>query len=129
MADYPVLDGAGNTIISAANSGASKNPVVAALAGDLSVVPRLNTGGELSLQSNASGATFNAFGSQACKQLTINNDTGTKIEVRTGAETVYQPILDGMSYTFYGITNANQLAYRRADLSNTQVTLKARWEA
>ncbi len=88
-----------------------------------------SSGGHLSLQTNATGTTYTAFGSQLCKQLTVSNQTGTRMEFRQGASGVAFQVPDGAFYTFFGLTNANQIDARRFDTSNTQVTLTARWEA
>ena len=99
------------------------------LANSLSVIPVMSAGGHLSVQTAASGTGFAVFADQAARQITIINNTGTSIEVRQGAETVYLPVIDATGYTFYGLSNANQLAVRRIDQSATQVTVKARWES
>lgn len=92
------------------------------------VVPQMINGGNISVQTNATGATYNAYATQLCSQLTIVNDTGTALEVRQGGAGVAIPIASGGSFTFFGIINASQLGVRRVDTSNTQVTVKARWE-
>ena len=86
-------------------------------------------GGNISVQTAANGTDFVAFASQECKQLTISNSTGTEIEVRQDGAGVALPVFDSTYYTFFGITNANQLSVRRSDASTTQVTVTARWEA
>jgi hypothetical protein len=93
------------------------------------VLPSMGSGGHLSLQTNATGTTYTAFGSQVCKQLTVSNQTGTTLEFRQGATGVAFQIPTGTFYTFFGLTNANQIDGRRVDTSNTQVTLTARWES
>ena len=95
----------------------------------LPIVPLMTSGGNLSVTTNETGTTFNAFSSQICKQLNISNQTGVTIEVRQGGTGVALQIPTGAFYTFFGITNANQLGIRRNDTSNTQVTVTARWEA
>jgi hypothetical protein len=97
--------------------------------GKMVTVPTMANGGHLSLTTNATGTNWTAFGSQACKQLTLSNQTGTTLEVRQGGAGVGFQIPDGAFYTFFGITNANQLSVRRVDTSNTQVTVTARWES
>jgi hypothetical protein len=92
------------------------------------VVPGLNSGGHISAQTAATGANYTAFASQACKQLTVMNDTGTTIVVAVGGTGVAVPVFTSTYYTFYGLTNANNLSVKRSDSSNTQVTVKARWE-
>lgn len=93
------------------------------------VLPSMASGGNISAQTAATGTNWTAYGSQACKQLTLSNQSGTTIEVRQGGGGVGLQIPTGAFYTFFGITNANQLEVRRVDTSNTQVTITARWEA
>ena len=92
------------------------------------VLPLMASGGNLSVTTAATGTTYTAFASQACKQLTISNQSGTTIEVRQGGAGVAFQIPTAAFYTFFGITNTNQLDVRRVDTSNTQVTVTARWE-
>lgn len=111
-------------------TAAASFPVV--LASDqaaLGVVPQLSSGGHLAAQTAAGGTAYTAFGAQACKQLTIFNGTGVDIGVTVGGAGVEVPVLAGTYYTFFGLTNANQLSVRRVDNSTTQVTVAARWEA
>lgn len=93
------------------------------------VIPSMFNGGNISVQTAATGTNYTAFASQVCKQLTLSNQSGVTIEVRQGAEGVALQIPTGAFYTFFGITNANQLDVRRVDTQNTQVTITARWEA
>jgi hypothetical protein len=81
------------------------------------------------VQSNATGTTYNAFASQACKELTLVNDTGTDIQVQIGGSGEVFVVWNGAAYTVRGITNASSVGYRRKDTSNTQVTLAANWVA
>ena len=87
------------------------------------------TGGHVSAQTAATGTNWTAFGSQSLKQLTISNQTGVTLEFRQGGSGVGFQIPSGAFYTFFGITNANQIDVRRVDTSNTQVTVQARWES
>jgi hypothetical protein len=84
-------------------------------------------GGNLSVQTAATGTNYTAFASQDCVKLTISNQTGTSLEVRQDGAGVAFAMPTGLVFTFEGITNANQLAVRRVDTSNTQVTASARW--
>jgi hypothetical protein len=93
------------------------------------VIPSMFNGGNISVQTAATGTNYTAFASQVCKQLTLSNQSGVTIEVRQGAAGVALQIPTGAFYTFFGITNANQLDVRRVDTQNTQVTITARWEA
>lgn len=93
------------------------------------IVPRMVSGGHLSLQTASTGATYAVFASQACKQLTVSNQTGVLIEVQQGGSGVGFQVPAGAVIPFFGLTNANQLGVKRADNGNTQVTVTARWEA
>jgi hypothetical protein len=95
----------------------------------LPVAPQMIGGGNISVQTAATGTNYTAFASQVCKQLTLSNQSGVTIEVRQGAAGVGLQIPTGAFYTFFGITNATQLDVRRFDTQNTQVTITARWEA
>ncbi len=95
----------------------------------LEVAPLLLNGGNLSVQTAATGTNYTAFASQVCCQLTLVNNTGTTIEFRQGGAGVAVPVFDQSFYTIFGITNANQISIRRTDTGNTQVTAQARWEA
>lgn len=81
----------------------------------------------VSLQTNAAGATFNAFASQGCTALDLVNTApgAVDLEVRRGGagSTIIVPA--GSSRLFVGITNASDLQVRRQDTSNTQVTFTA----
>jgi hypothetical protein len=94
-----------------------------------SVTPVLTSGGHISATTAVSGTGYVAFGGQACKQLTILNGTGVDIGVTVGGAGVEVPVLAGTYFTFFGLTNANQLSVRRVDTSTTQVTVAARWES
>lgn len=93
------------------------------------VTPIMGAGGNISAQSASTGTNWTAFGSQALKQLNVSNQTGVTIEVLQDGAGVGLQIPTGAFYTFFGITNANQLSVRRVDTSNTQVTITARWES
>ena len=93
------------------------------------VIPSMTTGGHVSLTTNATGTNWTAFGSQALKQLTVSNQTGVTLEFRQGGSGVGFQIPSGTFFTFFGLTNANQIDARRVDTSNSQVTITARWES
>lgn len=94
-----------------------------------SVTPIMQSAGHLSVTTSGTGSTYVAFSSQACKQLTISNDSGVSLEVQQGGSGAGFVVQDGTYYAFYGIANADQLSVRRKDVSGTQVTVSARWEA
>ncbi len=95
----------------------------------LNVSPQMASGGNISAQTANPGTTYTPFGAQACKQVTVVNDTGTTILVQQGGTGVGVPIVDQSAFTFFGIANANVLGVKRKDEGNAQVTVAARWEA
>ena len=93
------------------------------------VYPKLARGGHLGVQTAATGANWTPFGAQVCSQLTITNDTGVNIEFTSVSDSTKPvTVFANTYYTFYGLGNAAELQFRRVDQSNTQVTVKARWE-
>lgn len=96
----------------------------------LTVGPHLQTGGNISVATPAAGGSaFTTLPTQAAKQLTVVNVTGSQIEVRQGGGGVALPLPDGTIYTFYGITNLNQLSLRRSDGLTSSLAVACRWEA
>ncbi|MDY3551389.1 hypothetical protein R5W24_000465 [Gemmata sp. JC717] len=95
----------------------------------VSVVPSMTSGGNTFAQTAATGTNWTAFPSRALKQLTVSNQTGVTLEFQQDGAGVGLQIPTTGIYTFYGITNANQIGVRRVDTANTQVTVTARWEA
>jgi hypothetical protein len=93
------------------------------------VHPMMESGNNGSVQTASTGTNYTTLGAQACKQVTICNDTGTKLEVQQDGAGAAFRIHDNSYYTFYGLRNASQLGIRRADTSNTQVTATYRCEA
>lgn len=91
--------------------------------------PRMAAGGHLNATTAASGAVFTTFADQACRQVTIANNTGTAIEVQQDAGGVAYPVFNGTYFTFYGLITASQLGVRRVDQAITPVTVNARWES
>lgn len=89
----------------------------------------VTSAGNLSVQTAAVGSNWVALSTQACERVTITNTSGTLIETRQDGAGAGLQIPDGAGFVFEGLTNANQLSLRRVDLSNTQVTVYARWEA
>jgi hypothetical protein len=87
------------------------------------------SGGNGSVQTSATGATYVALTSQAAKRVTLFNNSGTALEVRQGGSGVAVPVASAATFTFEGLANANELSVRRVDVSNTQVTAVYRWEA
>jgi hypothetical protein len=86
-------------------------------------LPRVASAAIASVQTSATGANFTAFGSNACYLAEIANNTGTTIEYDRGTGTAF-PIFNGTTRLIVGITNTNQIRVRRADTSNSQVTVQ-----
>lgn len=94
------------------------------------VFPEMGSGGHLAVStSGTAGATFVPFAAQACKQLTIANNTGTVIEVQQGGTGVALPVFSGSYFTFFAAGDASSFAVRRVDQVATAVAVQARWEA
>jgi hypothetical protein len=77
--------------------------------------PEFLTSGILSLSAGTTG--YRAFASQPCKQLTISNQRSTaaanlSVQILCQLNGVGPSITipSGMAFTFYGLTNANQVA-------------------
>lgn len=91
----------------------------------LNVVPAMTSGGNVSVSTAGS---YTTFPDHACLQLTISNNTGVVINAQQDGSGESFPVFPGTYYTFYGISNAHQLAVARADGNATSVTVNARWE-
>ena len=87
--------------------------------------PKYTTVTITNLTTAAVGTTWTAFGSLACELLTVINDTGTDLEFRRNSAGLTMVILTGQTYQISGITNANQLSFKRKDSRNTQVVIRA----
>jgi hypothetical protein len=81
-----------------------------------------------SVQTAATGSNFTILNTRVCRRVHIFNDTGADLEVQQDGGGVAVPVYAGTYFTFNGIENSNQLAVRRKDQANTQVTVKYRWE-
>ncbi len=79
----------------------------------------------LNLTTSATGSTFVAFTDTPCNAVDVVNATGQDLEYRRNGDglTMYMP--DQTSRMIEGITNANQIEFRRIDVSNTQLTFTA----
>ena len=63
--------------------------------------------------------------SAACDALDLVNNTGVAVEYRRGGAGSTVTVPTGASRLIVGIANANEIAVRRVDLSNTQVVVQA----
>lgn len=101
-------------------------PVITAIA-DLQKqvkMPTYSAVTAMSVATDATGANWTAFGSQACESFDLVNDTGVAIEYRRNGAGVSISVPNGGSRLIMGITNANQIGVRRVDQTNTAVTVK-----
>jgi hypothetical protein len=89
----------------------------------------MSEGGHLTATTSATGSNWVTLTSQACKQITVSNQSGTSIEFRQGGAGAGFVVPTGSFFSFFGLANANELQIRRVDVSNTQVTVSLRWES
>lgn len=108
--------------------------VVTALTAATQELSRINSGIPLlasvtivSKATSATGSSYVAFDSQACERLDVVNTASgaVDIECRRGATGATLTVPAGGGYSFDGITNASEIQIRRADISNTSVSVKA----
>jgi hypothetical protein len=118
--------------LACATNGYAQNPVVRVIQPDTIPVPvKQVQGGSgtadtiLTLTTAATGTNWTALSSQACTSVLILNDTGTKLSARIGGAGNAMPIPDGSGLKLSVAANANEVSIRRADTSNTQVTVAA----
>lgn len=93
--------------------------------GTLRTMPGFMTVAILSDVTAAVGTNWTTFASTACSMIDIANVTGTDIEYRRDGAGSGMRIPDGGSRLVLGISNSNQISFRRVDTSNTQVTVTA----
>lgn len=93
--------------------------------GTLRTMPGFMSVAITSAQTQATGTNWTTFGNIACAMIDIANVSGADIEYRRDAAGDAMRIADGGTRLVLGITNANQISFRRVDLSNTQVTVTA----
>lgn len=110
-----------NTLVEEMVNGSRATAVIA--------IPIAVTGGFMTATTAVAGATYTAFTETPCKRLTIANNSGQTVEVQQDGAGAAFPIFTGTSFTIAGIANADQIAVRRVDVSDTPVTVAARWEA
>lgn len=91
----------------------------------LSSLPLATSSAILSVQSSASGATWVTMTAAVCDVLRICNATGTLLEYRRGGAGAGMHVPANTTLDIYAVSNANEISFRRNDLSNTQVTLTA----
>lgn len=87
--------------------------------------PKFTTVSITNLTTAADGTSFVAFGSLACEFLDVFNDTGTDLEYRRGAAGNTMIIPAGAQRQIQGLTNANQVQFKRKDSAIAQVVVRA----
>lgn len=130
----PVAVGGGSTDLTPLTTrygDVSANPAANTVLGRLKDItnavyaPKYSTVTIFYTTTSTTGTNFVTPSSLACELLTVINDTGTDIEYRRGGAGSSMVILAGQTYQISGITNANQLSFKRKDSSNTQVVIRA----
>lgn len=99
------------------------------VSGRIPVLPSMGGGGNTFVTTSTTGTNWVTYPAQACKQLTLSNQSGATVEVRQDGAGVSLHIPTGVFYTFFGINDASQLSLKRVDSSNTPAYISARWEA
>ena len=101
-----------------ANSRLSTNP-------RLTSVPLASSSTILSVQSAATGTNWTTLTTAACDFVRVCNATGTLLEYRRGGAGNGMHLPNNSTIDILGVSNANEISFRRNDTSNTQVTLTA----
>ena len=76
-----------------------------------------------SVQTSASGATPVNLGDRTSDGVTIINQSGTSISVKTANSSVFIPLLSGASLSLSLAGNISEVQIKRTDESNSQVTV------
>jgi hypothetical protein len=76
-----------------------------------------------SAQTSATGTNWVTLSGATAGSATFVNNTGTTINVSKDGGTTFMPIPTGASFCVDFIQNTNQVSIKRADNSNTQVTI------
>jgi hypothetical protein len=86
-------------------------------------LPKAASTGIDTVQTAATGTNYVTLASHACTGLEIANDSGTKLVYRFSGAGATMPIFDSSRQLIIGITNSNQVDVKRADDSNSRVTV------
>lgn len=90
--------------------------------GENDVTPKLNAGGNSQVIANDTADTV--LPSQSCIQVTVSNKSDNDIYVIQGGNPF--PVLGRGYFTFFGLSNANQLSVRT---EQGEETVYLRWES
>jgi hypothetical protein len=87
------------------------------------VMPVSSSSAYAAIQTSATGSTFVTLPDVIAGSATFINNTGTTINVSKDGGTNFMQIPTGASFCVDFIQNTNQVSVKRADNSNTQVTI------
>jgi hypothetical protein len=79
----------------------------------------------LSVSTSATGSNWVTWTTTPCDVLRVCNATGTLIEYRRGGAGSGMHLPSGSTIDILAISNADEISFRRNDVSNTTVTLTA----
>lgn len=128
---YSIAEDGSVTLLGSGSGGGSSGGLTNAQlrADPVEVHPGFKSGGNLSIDTSSDGVGFVALPAQVCAQVTIVNDTDVTLEVRQGGAGAACPVLAQSSFTFFGVSNADQLSVRRKDAGTEPLSVCARWES
>ncbi len=92
------------------------------------VMPVSSASGYGSATTANPGTGWQALTDQVAGSVTIINNTGQTLEVSKDGGTTKIQVPTAASFCVNFISNANQVSIRRADTSNTQLTVYYEWE-
>jgi hypothetical protein len=87
------------------------------------VMPVASNSAYSSVQTSATGSNYVTLAAAIAGSVTFINNTGTTINVSKDGGTNFMQIPTGASFCVDFIQNTNQVSVKRADNSNTQVTI------
>jgi hypothetical protein len=87
------------------------------------VMPVASNSAYSSVQTSAIGSNYVTLAEAIAGSATFINNTGTTINVSKDGGTTFMQIPTGASFCVDFIQNTNQVSVKRADNSNTQVTI------
>lgn len=94
----------------------------------MGVSPEFSASGNVNIETSTAGANFISFPDLPLKQFSISNDTDYTVEVQQDGSGAAYPVKAQSTESFFGITNANQLAVRRKDQVDEPLSVCGRWD-
>ena len=86
-------------------------------------LPAVNLVSHASEVSSGTGSSWVVLSSSVASQLSILNTNDVDIEVRRSGTGTGLPVVSNSYWVFRGITNANELSFRRKDQDNASITI------